>query len=163
MVKKIGIVSRDGRAQYKWFIDFLLTFYQDVISIYISNDSSQKYWDEISKCSFVILYHSKTRGRVNITDVTDSLYDEELERLSQELGKRNVMVLIDDLDEGTDDEKNRILENQPSIKRLARELFIFSVKEKAAYTKNTSHLKLYSYANNKLQRIKGIIQRKRKS
>ncbi|KAM4632418.1 uncharacterized protein O3C94_018921 [Discoglossus pictus] len=162
MVKKVGVLSREGQEHYKWFTNFLLSFLSqaDVIPIYISNSNPYKHWEEISKCSFVILYHSKKRGRINVTDVTDSLYNDELQSLSRELGKTNVIVLIDDLDEGTDDEKNRILGNQPSIKSLASELFIFSVEEKAAYTNNSSHLELYGSAANKLQKIKGLIQRK---
>lgn len=44
--------------------------------------------DDLSQCTFGILYHTKNRGRVNITDVEEALYDEELETISAELGKK---------------------------------------------------------------------------
>ncbi|XP_073491181.1 uncharacterized protein [Aquarana catesbeiana] len=87
--------------------------------------------NDLSQCTFGILYHTKNRGRVNITNVNDSLYDEELENLNKILGKDNVFVVIDDLEDNSDQEKTRILENQPSIGMLASDFLLISQKQKA--------------------------------
>ncbi|KAG8548348.1 hypothetical protein GDO81_025684 [Engystomops pustulosus] len=100
----------------------------DVHGVYITNNYTD-FYSEIRNCSFAILYHTKKHGRLNITDVTDSLYDEELRDLSEYLGKDKVIVVIDDLQKTDSSEKTRILENQPSIGRLATDLFLFNERK----------------------------------
>ncbi|XP_077129801.1 uncharacterized protein LOC143785032 isoform X1 [Ranitomeya variabilis] len=130
---KISIFSRSAENNYGWLTEWLKTTYMtrpvEVHAVYISNTSSQ-FYSELSNCSFAILYHTKKHGRINITDVTDNLYDEELRDLSRALGKENVIVVIDDLQNADSSEKNRILSNQPSIGRLAQGLFLFNEKKK---------------------------------
>ncbi|XP_073416594.1 uncharacterized protein [Dendrobates tinctorius] len=130
---KIGIFSRSAENNYSWLTEWLKTTYMtrpvDVHAVYISNASSP-FYRELSNCSFAILYHTKKHGRINITDVTDNLYDEELRDLSRTLGKENVIVVIDDLQNADSSEKARILSNQPSIGRRAQGLFLFNEKSK---------------------------------
>ncbi|KAM4026199.1 uncharacterized protein ACNLHF_026507 isoform 1-T1 [Anomaloglossus baeobatrachus] len=129
---KIGIFSRSAESNYAWLLDWLNTHVTrpvDVRAVYIRNNAST-FYSELSKCSFAILYHTKTQGRINITDVTDNLYDVELRDLSATLGQENVIVVIDDLEKTDSSERNRILGNQPSIGRLARGLFLFQEKKK---------------------------------
>ncbi|XP_040211871.1 uncharacterized protein LOC120942950 isoform X5 [Rana temporaria] len=131
-----GIFSRSSKEDYSWLVELLTSenfrdSIQDVKPCYISNNGFQRFIDGLSQCTFGILYHTKNRGRINITNVTDSLYDEELECLEQMLGKDNVVVLIDDLEDSSDQEKTRILENQPDIKRLASDLLLISCTQKA--------------------------------
>ncbi|CAH2308213.1 Hypothetical predicted protein [Pelobates cultripes] len=125
------IVSRDDRSSYEWLISNLLTIpcVGHVQPVYISSTNMNliKY---IKGITVIVLYHTKNRGRVNITDVTDSIYDRELEYLSRRFGKENVIVVIDDLDAGSSEQKTRILQNQPSIERLAKDLFLFTTMEK---------------------------------
>ncbi|XP_075140121.1 uncharacterized protein LOC142216292 isoform X2 [Leptodactylus fuscus] len=124
----VGIFSRCSIDTYRWLLQFLYTFLSEdnVRPVEITNHSALL----ISRITFAILYHSKTRGRVNVTDVTDSLYDSELRELSRVLGVNNVIVVIDDLEDNSDQAKHRILENQPSIRRLARDLFLFNAQAK---------------------------------
>lgn len=127
----VGIFSREHASCYRWLIDFLLdsSLVRDVNFFYISNES----WTlrkEIHKCTFAILYHTKNRGRINVTDVTDSLYDEELQALSEILGRKNVVVVIDDLEDSSEVQKNAILKGQPSIGKLARDLLLFGNDDK---------------------------------
>ncbi|KAM4631600.1 uncharacterized protein O3C94_018236 [Discoglossus pictus] len=128
----VGIFSRESQVSYNWLISYLRTVPDvgGVLPVYISNSSSQIFREDAEKCSFAIIYHSKRRGRVNITDVTDSLYDYELKHLYNVQGKDKVLVVIDDLDDSGPGEKDHILQNQPSIGRLARALILFSEKEK---------------------------------
>ncbi|CAJ0958829.1 unnamed protein product [Ranitomeya imitator] len=124
----VGIFSRSSENEYSWLRNLLES--QDfgkiepVYSCCISNNGFSRFCDEVSQCKFGILYHSKNRGRVNLTDVTDSLYDEELEHLSSTLGKENVVVVIDDLDDDGDAVKNTILCSQPKIENLAQDLIL---------------------------------------
>ncbi|KAM4632197.1 uncharacterized protein O3C94_018727 isoform 2-T2 [Discoglossus pictus] len=129
MVKRtVSIFSRSGAEEYKWLKE-LLSPYVNVRNFYISNTNGRQFREEVSICDSAILYHSKKRGRVNITDVTDSLYDEELEYLSEKLGRARVLVIADDLDESGPDSKKIILHNQPSIGNLATELFVFTTED----------------------------------
>ncbi|XP_053552346.1 uncharacterized protein LOC128643529 isoform X1 [Bombina bombina] len=130
--QNVGIFSRDGESCYSWLVTYLLTFLAlgDVHPVYITNNNYHSVRENISLCNFAILYHTKRRGRVNITDVTDSLYEDELNMLSRSLGKENVIVVIDDLDDSGSVVKETILQNQPSIRRLTQDLFLFSVQDK---------------------------------
>ncbi|MEE6510587.1 hypothetical protein FKM82_030563 [Ascaphus truei] len=101
--------------------------------VYISSNGFQQFRQDVSKYKLAIVYHTKTRGRINVSDVTDALYDEELKYLSSKLGQENIIVVIDDLEDSSPEEKRRILQNQPSIGRLAREMFLFHRQEKDSH------------------------------
>ncbi|KAM5152271.1 uncharacterized protein ACMZJ9_010473 [Mantella aurantiaca] len=150
----VGIFSRESPDCYRWLVDFLQSFLPpgDVESLYIGNTSRIRPQDY----TFSILYHSKTRGRINVTDVTDSLYDGELQALSRTLGKRNVIVVIDDLDNNSDEEKTQLLMSQPSIGMKAQELFLFTPEAKLKT--DTNHVNI----SNK-RRMKTIIEATRPS
>ncbi|XP_053328037.1 uncharacterized protein LOC128502299 [Spea bombifrons] len=104
----------------------------------ITNGGEQNFRGCVSRCDFAILYHSKTRGRLNIADVTDALYDKELRYLSTQLGKDNVVVVADDLEDSSSEEKERILRTQPSLQEYARDLILISRKEKELQVTTTS-------------------------
>uniref|UniRef100_A0A6I8QDZ5 Uncharacterized LOC100489478 n=1 Tax=Xenopus tropicalis TaxID=8364 RepID=A0A6I8QDZ5_XENTR len=130
----IGIFSRDGRDNYNWLISLLhLIMFQGVVKNvlpkYISNNFME-FEENVSECSFAILYHTLKRGRLNITDVTDSLYDEELKYLCDIHGKENVIVVADDLTDSSDANMREIIKAQPSIAHHACKLFLISEQEK---------------------------------
>ncbi|XP_068102743.1 uncharacterized protein [Hyperolius riggenbachi] len=132
----VGIFSRSDRSDYSWLQRLLSSEHfrdhiQDVRGCYISNKGGQQFINDVSQCTLGILYHTKTRGTINVTDVTNSLYDEELDTLKNMLGQDKVIVVIDDLEDSSDWEKDRILKNQPSIEQLASDLLLFTYKEKA--------------------------------
>lgn len=131
---KIGIFSRSSESDFDWlkmelesgcFRDAV----KDVRPYYISNRGFQQFVTDVSNSTFGILYHTKNHGRINITDVTDSLYDEELQYMSLMLEKK-VIVVVDDLQNGNDEEKSRIRNNQPTIGKTALDLFLFTTDEK---------------------------------
>ncbi|XP_073491182.1 uncharacterized protein [Aquarana catesbeiana] len=131
----VGIFSRSSSDDYSWLVELLTSNYftktiREVRPCYISNSGFQQFVNDLSQCTFGILYHTKNRGRINITNVNDSLYDEELKCLKSMLGKDNVVVLVDDLQD-SGDQKTRILQNQPSIRQLASDLLIITCTEKA--------------------------------
>ncbi|KAM3916516.1 uncharacterized protein RB166_015759 isoform 2-T2 [Leptodactylus fuscus] len=127
--KVIGIFSRSAPEDYAWLAS-ILNRVGRVVSFSITNSNSQQFRQQVNQCTFAILYHSKTRGRVNITDVTDSLYDDELEYMSQELGRSKVIVVADDMDDSSSKTEKNILSNQPSIAKLAYSIYLFTKKEK---------------------------------
>uniref|UniRef100_A0A8C5PU73 Uncharacterized protein n=1 Tax=Leptobrachium leishanense TaxID=445787 RepID=A0A8C5PU73_9ANUR len=125
----IGIFSRSAEEDYLWLqtllgSDRFRDRVQEVRSCYISSSGYRQFYQDVSQCSFGILYHTKIRGRINVTDVTDAVYNDELRYLSDTLGRENVVVLIDDLDDSGPDMRSRILQNQPSIERLSRDLIL---------------------------------------
>eukprot|EP00079_Xenopus_tropicalis_P012655 XP_002939893.3 PREDICTED: uncharacterized protein LOC100489478 [Xenopus tropicalis] len=130
----VGIFSRDGRDNYNWLISLLhLIMFQGVVKNvlpkYISNNFME-FEENVSESSFAILYHTLKRGRLNITDVTDSLYDEELKYLCDIHGKENVIVVADDLTDSSDANMREIIKAQPSIAHHACKLFLISEQEK---------------------------------
>ncbi|KAM3916095.1 uncharacterized protein RB166_015473 [Leptodactylus fuscus] len=127
---EVGIFSRDNPTCYECLIDVIKSAWgvKTVHSIPITN-SMNDFEKWVRRCSLAILYHSKTRGRINVTDVTDSLYDMELKYLYTTLGKEKVIVVIDHLENRNEKEKTRILNNQPSIHNLASHLFLFNGNE----------------------------------
>ncbi|XP_075687750.1 uncharacterized protein LOC142656708 [Rhinoderma darwinii] len=130
---RISIFSRSAESNYKWLMEWLQSTRTagpaEVQGVHITNNST-KFYSELRSCSFAILYHTQNQGRLNITDVTDSLYDEELAALSQRLGRENVIVVIDDVKTTSSAEKSRILTSQPSIGIQAKDLFLFNDKKK---------------------------------
>ncbi|XP_044159210.1 uncharacterized protein LOC122944718 isoform X2 [Bufo gargarizans] len=130
---KVIIFSRSAQSNYEWLMEWLKTKCVmrpiDVHSVYITNNST-RFYSELPNCSFAILYHTQKQGRLNVTDVTDSLYNEKLKELSDFLGRENIIVVIDDLQNTDYTKKNQILRYQPSICRLARDLYLFNEKKK---------------------------------
>ncbi|XP_073505037.1 uncharacterized protein [Phyllobates terribilis] len=131
---KVGIFSRSSESEYEWLKRELESEYfrgavENVQPYYISNRGFQQFMTNVSNSTFGILYHTKNRGRINITNVTDSLYDEELDYMSQMMN-RQVIVVVDDLNIGDDEEKSRILCSQPSIEEKALDLFLITTEEK---------------------------------
>ncbi|KAM5152522.1 uncharacterized protein ACMZJ9_010681 [Mantella aurantiaca] len=124
----IGIYSREGEESYRFlyevlrFQDWLV---REVRTFTITNNGSVQFREDVSRCDSAILYHSKNRGRINITNVTDSIYDQELHHLFQRLGKENVLVVADDLDSATPEDKQGILITQTLITENARDLILF--------------------------------------
>ncbi|XP_073491573.1 uncharacterized protein [Aquarana catesbeiana] len=133
---KVGIFSRDGKENYKWLLNVLQlamfqSFVGSVLGTYITNNF-RSFTDDLTQCTFAILYHTKKRGRLNIANITDSLYDEELRDLEDHLGKQNVIVLLDDLEDSSDGNMKRILQEQPLIDECADKLILISELEKQA-------------------------------
>ncbi|XP_063788535.1 uncharacterized protein LOC134943895 [Pseudophryne corroboree] len=137
---RVGVFSRDGEDNYLWLISLLRrpmfrSVVEDVFSVYIS-DKSPAFQRALTKCTFAILYHTERRGRLNITNVTDSLYDQQLEDLSTHLGRENVVVLLDDLNDGSDNTRRRILQDQPLVDTCACELVLISEVDKKSSDSN---------------------------
>ncbi|XP_073491178.1 uncharacterized protein [Aquarana catesbeiana] len=131
----VGIFSRSSESDFEWLIKQLKSeSFCNIVSTAnphsISNNGMQQFMDAVSGCTFGILYHTRNRGRINIVDVTDSLYNEELKYLSEHLGKEKVIVVVDDLEDASDEEKTRILQSQPSVGTLARDIFLFNANDK---------------------------------
>ncbi|XP_073491439.1 uncharacterized protein [Aquarana catesbeiana] len=139
---RIGIFSRCAESNYKWLSDSLKeddhTRSLDIKPVYITNDY-ETFSSGLKTCRFAILYHTQKHGRLNITDVQNSLYDDELKEMSRALGKKNVIVVADDLKSREPEDKERILEHQPSIPTYAKDLFIFTEHEK--YRKNLEKIR----------------------
>ncbi|XP_040297712.1 uncharacterized protein LOC121008943 isoform X2 [Bufo bufo] len=125
----VGIFSRSAESEYRWLVDILGEDWP-VVAFIITNTNYSQFCEEINRCSFGILYHSRNRGRVNITDVTDSLYDVEVRKMSEALGKQRVITVIDDLDDSGHEAKERILSNQHSLRTLTRDIVLFTSEEK---------------------------------
>ncbi|XP_069838502.1 uncharacterized protein [Dendropsophus ebraccatus] len=128
----VGIFSRDCDSSYRFLTDFLRAQGLEVRSFTITNSAPQRFREKTPRCDFAILYHTKNRGRLNITDVTDSLYDEEIRDLSTALGKQNVLVVADDLGDSSSEMTRNLLETQPLIGEMAAQLFLFSRADKAS-------------------------------
>ncbi|XP_077350294.1 uncharacterized protein LOC144000368 isoform X2 [Lithobates pipiens] len=145
---QIGIFSRSAESNYKWLIDSLKEDDRkkslDIKGVWITNDY-KTFRSGLQRCRFAILYHTKKHGRLNITNVMDSLYDDELRDMSKDLGRENVIVVADDLKSNETGDKEEILRQQPRIRTDAEDLFLFTEHEKC--TRN-------------LQKIREIIQRR---
>ncbi|XP_063285169.1 uncharacterized protein LOC134571054 isoform X2 [Pelobates fuscus] len=129
----VGIFSRSAEEDYQWLGEGLRLFKDSVKEIrhcYIANSGFHTFTKEVDQCQFAILYHTKNRGRVNITNVTDSIYDKELKHLSDTLGRGKVIVVIDDLDKTGFEQKSCILREQQNIADQAAELFLISPHDK---------------------------------
>ncbi|KAG9468044.1 hypothetical protein GDO78_013849 [Eleutherodactylus coqui] len=132
---KVGVFFRSEDRNFSWLMTLLTSeaFRDHVLSVrpcFISNSGHQQLEEDLSHCTFGILYHTKNRGKVNITDMTDSLYDEELQRLSVTLEKKNIIVVIDDVEDSSDHQKSLILHSQPKIATYANDLVLVSHQDK---------------------------------
>ncbi|XP_075034868.1 uncharacterized protein LOC142097153 [Mixophyes fleayi] len=151
--RNVGIFTREAENNYRFLQDFLTSsdrVINEVRPFAITNSGHQEFREEVGRCDAAILYHSKRRGRVNITDVTDALYNEELEQLSRQLGKSNVIVVADHLESSSPEGKKRILQNQPRIQEMTSDLFLFSERD-------NNERKLQDHMNTNLQNILSVI------
>ncbi|CAI9596453.1 unnamed protein product, partial [Staurois parvus] len=78
---QIGIFSRSPESSYTWLVDSLKeddhTGSLDIKSVRITNNNNT-FSSALQTCRFAILYHTQNHGRLNITNVENSLYDNEL-------------------------------------------------------------------------------------
>ncbi|XP_073491564.1 uncharacterized protein [Aquarana catesbeiana] len=133
----VAIFSYSSPEDYLWITQGLESpmfrgFVEKTLPSIISNNinSRSKYREAVEKCDFAILYHTKNRGRINITNVTDSLYDEEIKHISLCKGRKNVIVVVDDMEKSGYEEKCFILDTQPDISKYARDLILVSSEDK---------------------------------
>ncbi|KAM5152523.1 uncharacterized protein ACMZJ9_010682 [Mantella aurantiaca] len=131
----VGIFSYSSPEDYRWITQGLTSptfgsFVKSVFPSVISSSHRADFRQAVENCDFAILYHTKNRGRLNLTNVTDSLYDDELRHLSRCKGRLNVIVVIDDLEKIDYGEKHSILEKQPDIAEYARDLILVSSEDK---------------------------------
>ncbi|XP_073491503.1 guanylate-binding protein 5-like isoform X2 [Aquarana catesbeiana] len=141
----VGIFSRSPQREHYWLRDLLKSAafqgqVQEVKYGYIQDNLSgnaRKMFEwEVSECTFGILCHSKRNERALITDVPGSLYDYYLKHLSSRLGKKNVLVVIDDMEDQSGEEKEWILAQQPSLHTLARDVLFFGREKTAIQAKD---------------------------
>ncbi|XP_043923938.1 uncharacterized protein LOC122798903 [Protopterus annectens] len=71
-----------------------------------------------------ILYHTAKMGRLNLTNVLDSLYDWYLSYLAVRKGHERVIILLDDLHD-PEAAKQTIEENQPTAVKCSGNIFCF--------------------------------------
>ncbi|XP_056390118.1 uncharacterized protein LOC130284120 [Hyla sarda] len=131
----VGIFSRSASEDYEWLTTSLNSaMFKNLVmesrSVYISNRDQNRFREAVQSCDFGILYHTKNHGRINITNVTDSIYDEQLELMSSSRGRVNVIVMVDDLEKSDYEEKCRIIDSQPDILKYSQDLILVSSNEK---------------------------------
>lgn len=102
----------------------------EILTFCITNNNRHELIQCSNQCQCTILYHTKNRGRINVTDVTDSLYDSEIGLLFDRHGKRHVLVVIDDLEDSSQEVKQRILSSQPTLRTKTHDIFLFTKHEK---------------------------------
>ncbi|XP_072273019.1 uncharacterized protein [Pyxicephalus adspersus] len=136
----VGIFSLSSEDDYEWLLSLLksealCSTVSAVLPHCISNNEKQKFREVVSQCTFGILYHTKNRGRINITDVCDSLYSSVIWNhvsscppwcdQGQQPGRRdNVIVVVDDVEDNSEEEKTQILKIQPKIGTFAQDLLL---------------------------------------
>lgn len=124
----VGITTRSPANIIQWLKDFLTEKFQDLIldveHLPITNTNRYEWENNVNKYSVVILYHTRHQGRVNITDVDGGIYNEELNFLCHKLGREKVLVVLDDMEDTSEEVRQRILESQPSLTRLSSHLIL---------------------------------------
>lgn len=163
--RKVAICSRDCEENYEWLKDFLENRMCkrtkiEVHPVYITNNTSQ-FYKEVAGYHCAILYHTKKRGRINITNVTDSLYDQELKFLSEKFGRKRVTVVVDDLENSANSERDKIKNGQPDLKAHAKEVFLFT-NEDHNCTKERLKKMPPGTMRSKMKELKKCIKKKKK-
>ncbi|XP_077303058.1 uncharacterized protein LOC143923325 [Lithobates pipiens] len=123
----VGIFSGCPGTDYTWLQSLLKSpklqaLVDDVTTFHISD----KGIEGIINCSFGVLYHRRSQGAVRIVEN----YDTEMEHLSAMLGRFNVLVIMDDVENSSWKEKERILYSQPRIRKFACNLLLLTKEEK---------------------------------
>ncbi|XP_073490691.1 uncharacterized protein [Aquarana catesbeiana] len=122
---RVGIFSRSEIIDYSWIRDLLQSDH------FRSHVSDVRHYDirDSGKSSFGILYFTKKKEQINEKYVTDV---QQIQRHRSHLGKDNVIIVMDDVEDSSDQKKIRILESHPDIKDLYHNLFLFSPQEKSS-------------------------------
>ncbi|XP_043923662.1 uncharacterized protein LOC122798641 [Protopterus annectens] len=99
-----------------------------------------------------ILYHSKCYGRINLTDVNDSLYDGYLKYLSERFGSSRILMIIDDLD-NPELTKQTVEKNQPTAVKCCEKIYYLKKEEEEDKkgSESEQEKKTYSHTWNKEQ------------
>ncbi|CAH2308185.1 Hypothetical predicted protein, partial [Pelobates cultripes] len=131
----VGISSLAPEYHLKWLMDLLQSDpFQEIVDVrYLLMTEKRAGWKrEADDCTVGILYHTMKCGRFEI-----SKYEEELKYLSKKLGKERVMVVIDDVEKGDDNETKKFIDNNQGILSLSTHFLLIPLnnKEKAARDK----------------------------
>ncbi|OCT64721.1 hypothetical protein XELAEV_18045818mg [Xenopus laevis] len=99
----------------QWLVDMLNSYFSKhgTETKYVPLTKHQK--KDLEKCSFGILYYSFGYKQINASKVSRLLPKEEFNYMSSCLGKQNVMVVLDDMDQNNMKETVRILSEDPTI------------------------------------------------
>uniref|UniRef100_A0A4W3HUH2 Uncharacterized LOC103189741 n=2 Tax=Callorhinchus milii TaxID=7868 RepID=A0A4W3HUH2_CALMI len=76
-----------------------------------------------------VFHHSVLQGRMNLTDVYDSLYDNVLKSTSNKAGKESIIFIVDDVQDGKTSQNNIKVE-QPTLSQCCESVFVFQKTEK---------------------------------
>uniref|UniRef100_A0A4W3HBM4 Uncharacterized protein n=1 Tax=Callorhinchus milii TaxID=7868 RepID=A0A4W3HBM4_CALMI len=71
-----------------------------------------------------VFHHSALQGRMNITDVYDSLYDYILTYMSWRVGRESIIFIVDNVQDGKTTQDNIKVE-QPTLIQCCNKIFIF--------------------------------------
>lgn len=139
----VGIFSRCPRTDYTWLQSLLKSpNLQDLVDDVTTFRISDKGIEGIINCSFGVLYHRRRQGAVRIVEE----YDSEMDHLSATLGRFNVLVIMDDVENSSWKEKERILYSQPGIRRYARNLLLITKEDKKNEEKMLTKLREVLFA-----------------
>ncbi|XP_040211839.1 kinesin-like protein KIF13A [Rana temporaria] len=131
---KLGIFSRSAISDYSWITELL---HSDPFGVHVSDvrhsDFSNDPISTPGTCTFGILYFTKKRGQINEIDDKDV---QLIQQYRSRHGKDNVIIVMDNVEDSSDQEKIRILESYPNIGDLYHNLFLFSQQEKSSEYKN---------------------------
>eukprot|EP00062_Callorhinchus_milii_P023787 gi/632982994/ref/XP_007908428.1/ PREDICTED: uncharacterized protein LOC103189735 [Callorhinchus milii] len=75
-----------------------------------------------------VFHHSVLQGRMNLTDVYDSLYDNVLKSTSNKAGKESIIFIVDDVQDGKTAQDN-IKAEQPTLSQCCKSIFVFQKTE----------------------------------
>eukprot|EP00062_Callorhinchus_milii_P023782 gi/632982989/ref/XP_007908426.1/ PREDICTED: uncharacterized protein LOC103189732 [Callorhinchus milii] len=93
-----------------------------------------------------VFHHSALQGRMNITDVYDSLYDYILRYMSWRVGRKSIIFIVDNVQDGKT-AQNNIKVEQPTLSQCCNNIFIFQNTEENGWNQLEDHrLKKYLQA-----------------
>ncbi|XP_072273150.1 uncharacterized protein [Pyxicephalus adspersus] len=151
----VGIVSREHPESHHWLTSFLssLPGVNDVPCIHLSRDISPDFREEMSQCDFVVFYNpNRTEGKneeeehrrgenfMVITE-TEPPIDKDLVLVSQMMEKKNILIVTDEPERGTSEEKIQNLQNQDSYRLWMQEVIQFPGPEKT-FPSDSTHFNM---------------------
>ncbi|XP_007883264.1 uncharacterized protein LOC103172281 [Callorhinchus milii] len=90
-----------------------------------------------------VFHHSVLQGRMNLTNVYDSLYNNILKYMSHKAGKESIIFIVDDVQDGKT-AQNNIKVEQPTLSQCCESVFVFQKTEENRWNQQENHkLKIF--------------------
>ncbi|CAI9623938.1 unnamed protein product, partial [Staurois parvus] len=125
----LGIVSRSTNSDFSWITELLHSDNFKDLGLDVKPFTIDNGLFYSGLYFFAFLYFIKKRGQIDEADAEDM---QMIQKYKSHFGKDNMIIVIDNVEDSSDQQKKQILKSYPDIEDLYHNIFLFSHQEKSS-------------------------------